>query len=144
MKRGSSVVMGKVAIILLRSPFVSKFFDGLTISHPVETNLSPKILGYNNTLTLATKTMKFGENEGLNFNADMVEEEIEGPEGTAGTQGDSESSKERNASKATTTTQSSVPSVVSEVLQSASQVNKVNKELGIVFALAGAVGAWLW
>ena len=31
--------------------------------------LKEKIPGYNNTLTLATKTMKFGENEGLNFEA---------------------------------------------------------------------------
>ena len=30
-------------------------------------SLKEKIMGYNNTLTLATKTMSFGKNKGLNF-----------------------------------------------------------------------------
>ena len=29
--------------------------------------LKEKMMGYNNTLTLATKTMSFGKNKGLNF-----------------------------------------------------------------------------
>ena len=45
--------------------------------------LKEKIHGYNNTLTSATKTMRFEENEGLNFDA----EETEGTEGTAGSEG---------------------------------------------------------
>ena len=104
--------------------------------------LKKKIPGYNNTLTLATKTMKFGENEGLNFEAPS--EASKASEGTT--------SKTTSSTSETTTTQPSVPSlpsvpsvlrVVSEVVQSASDVNK---ELGVVFAvlaLAGAVGAWL-
>ena len=88
--------------------------------------LKEKIPGYNNTLTLATKTMKFGENEGLNFDATTT------------------------ITSTTSETQPSVPSVpsiVSKVVQSASEVNKVNKELGVVFtvlAVVGAAGAWLW
>ena len=93
--------------------------------------LKEKIPGYNNTLTLATKTMDFGKNEGLNFNA---EKETEGTEGTEGT------------TSKTTTTQPSVPSafITPSVV---GKVSDVNKELGVVFAvlaLAGAVGAWLW
>ena len=61
--------------------------------------------------------MDFGENEGLNFDAE------------------------------TQPSVPSAPSVVSEVVQCASQVNKVNKELSVVFtvlAVVGAVGAWCW
>ena len=43
--------------------------------------LKEKIPGYNNLLTLATKTMKFGENEGLNFDAARLTEQAEGNEG---------------------------------------------------------------
>ena len=94
--------------------------------------LKEKIPGYNNTLTLATKTMRFGKNEGLNFDA---EEETAG---TAGT--------ERSEA---TTTQPSAPSVPSAFITPSvvGKVSDVNKELGVVFAvlaLAGAVGAWLW
>ena len=74
--------------------------------------------------------MVFGENEGLNFNADRVKEETAGSEETT---------------SETTTKQPSpsafiAPSVVGKV-------SDVNKELGVVFAvlaLIGAVGAWLW
>ena len=78
--------------------------------------LKEKISGYNNTLTLATKTMNFGVNEGVNFDADRVEED----------------------------TQPSVPSVVSEVVQSASEVNKELGVVFGVLAVVGAAGAWLW
>ena len=42
--------------------------------------LKEKIPGYNNTLTIATKSMKFGKNPGLNFSTERSEE-TEGPEG---------------------------------------------------------------
>ena len=97
--------------------------------------LKKKIPGYNNTLTLATKTMVFGENEGLNFDA----------EETAGTEGTERSEATEETTSETTTKQPSqtafiAPSVVGKV-------SDVNKELGVVFAvlaLIGAVGAWLW
>ena len=78
--------------------------------------LKEKIPGYNNTLTLATKTMNFEVNEEVNFDADRVEEE----------------------------TQPSVPSVVSKVVQSASDVNKELGVVFGVLTLTGAVIAWLW
>ena len=100
--------------------------------------LKEKIPGYNNTLTLATKTMKFGENEGFNFEAPS-----EGTKQSETTEGTEQSE----------TTERSEESEVSErlVTSAGSQIYeaglKANKELGVVFAvlaLAGAVGAWLW
>ena len=67
------------------------------------TILKEKIPGYNNTLTIATKSMKFGKNPGLNFSteneverspkAEETErsEDIEGTEGTEGTEGSPDS-----------------------------------------------------
>ena len=113
--------------------------------------LKEKIPGYNNTLTLTTKTMKFGENEGLNFEAPSERSET-----TAGSEGTEGTTSTTSTTSETATTQPSVSSVprvataVSKVVQSASEVNKVSKvntELGVVFGvltLAGAVIAWLW
>ena len=115
--------------------------------------LKEKIPGYNNTLTLATKTMKFGKNKGLNFNASKASEGTEDTEGTEGSEGTTSTEGTEGTTTTTSKTQSSapsIPSIVSKVVQSVSDVNKankVNKELGIVFtviAVVGAVGAWLW
>ena len=112
---------------------------------PSDLFLKKKIPWYNNTLTLATKTMKFGKNEGLNFDATVGTEGSEQSEETAR----SELTEGREESKAKTTTQSSEPSLAAmrASLRSVSDLNKVNKDLGVVFAVlavVGAVGAWLW
>ena len=44
--------------------------------------LKEKILGYNNTLTMETKSMKFGKNPELNFSTERSEEETEDPADT--------------------------------------------------------------
>ena len=76
--------------------------------------LKEKIPGYNNTLTIATKSMKFGKNPGLNFSTERSEEtegndegdtqgdnDLEGTEGTGGTRRKtkSEGSNRRNAKR---------------------------------------------
>ena len=81
--------------------------------------LKKKIPGYNNTLTLATKTTNFRVNEDVNYVPSV---------------------EKKTMSVVTPKVQPSVAPAVPSV------VSDVNKELGVfaVLALAGAVGAWLW
>ena len=127
--------------------------------------LKKKIPGYNNTLTLATKKMKFGENKGLNFEAPS-----EGTEGTDASEPEEVSDREdasepKDPEEASDSEEASDREEASEVTEGhagrlltsagsqiyrvyeANKANKANKELGVVFAvltLAGAFGAWLW
>ena len=123
--------------------------------------LKEKIPGCNNTLTIATKSMKFGKNPGLNFST----EGTAGPEGNvpADTEGTAESrgyhlltdlppEDQRNlqAKLKTKETRSDLERLgyVTEVPGNRrNRKDKNNKELIAVFSgmsVIGAVGAWLW
>ena len=116
--------------------------------------LKKKIPGYNNTLTLATKKMRFGENKGLNFEPEEASEPKEPEEASdredASEPEDASDSEEAAGSEATEGSEVTEGHAGRLLTFAGSQVyeaNKANKELGVVFAvsaLAVAIGAWLW
>ena len=83
--------------------------------------LKQKIPGYNNTLTLATKDMNFGENSGVNYNETKVDDE-----------------EETTTSEESSTLDTS--SIVVNIPPDSRRGPKLNKELGILFTALSIIG----